>query len=334
MVQSLFFFLLGVFASSFIVVLFAPAVLRRTERLTRRRLEATLPLTSVEIQAEKDGVRAEFAVATRRLEMEIKALREKTAQQLVEIGRRDEALREAKQRQEEGEKALAEAERRNSELQSELAQRESQLQQVAQSLASAEKTIEAHVRELEKLGQMYDEASFSSSRRQIELVARESELEQVKRDLAAQRAQRKDAEKQRLDAVTESASVQESLRAEKKKTADLEKKVERLMATLADREEKLERRERELKQLREKQKASSAKLRNGATGPQPGDKAMREEMQRLAAQVVDLVIRLEGPDSPAAKALATSDDAAQPGAAPVSLAERVKALQSRVNASD
>jgi hypothetical protein len=55
---------------------------------------------------------------------------------------------------------------------------------------------------------------------------------------------------------------------------------------------------------------------------------MREEMQTLAAKVVDLVIRLEGPASPAAKALAAPPvDAGSSVPLPVSLAERVKALQ-------
>jgi hypothetical protein len=55
---------------------------------------------------------------------------------------------------------------------------------------------------------------------------------------------------------------------------------------------------------------------------------MREEMQKLAAKVVDLVIRLEGPASPAAKALAVPSAGAAPSSTlPASLAERVKALQ-------
>ena len=54
---------------------------------------------------------------------------------------------------------------------------------------------------------------------------------------------------------------------------------------------------------------------------------MRETMQDLAARVTDMVLRLEGPDSPAARALQAAGPASGPSAGPVSLAERIKALQ-------
>ena len=329
MVQSILFFVLGVLVCGFVVALFAPAALRRAGRLTRRRIEATMPLTAAEIQAGKDGVRAEFAMAARRLEMEIQALREKAAGQMVDIQRGEQAAARLRAEHEAKEAALAESEARNSELRAELGQREGQLRQLAQSLSEAKNMVEARGGELEKLGQMYDEASFSSSNRQIELVARESELEQLKQDVAALRAERKDAEKRRQEALSESRAARERLKGEQKRSGDLDKKLERLLATLADREDRLDRRERELARLREQQKGAAVNgaARNGKATP-AGDAAMREEMQALAAQVVDLVVRLEGPDSPAARALAVpAADAASPAVLPVSLADRVKALR-------
>ena len=324
MIQSLLFFVLGVLACGFVVVLFAPATLRRTARLTRRRIEATIPLKREEIEAQRDGVRAQYAIETRRLEMELKALRDKAAGQAVEITRHQEAIRQVEEKRAQGEAAVAESEAGNSALRSELDQRESRLQQLAQSLASAEKTIESHSAEMEKLGQMYDEASFSSSNRQIELVARESELEQIKEDLSALRAGRKEAERLRKEAETETRSAREALRGERKKTADLDKKLERLMATLADREDKIERRERELTRLREERKTAPRASNGTATS---GDAAMRETMQDLAARVTDIVIRLEGQGSPAVKALQAATPASGTAAGPVSLADRIKALQ-------
>ncbi|RUW80138.1 hypothetical protein EOA29_22815, partial [Mesorhizobium sp. M1E.F.Ca.ET.063.01.1.1] len=91
MVQSVLFFALGFLCAVFLVSLIAPAVWRRAVVLTRRRLEASMPLTPAEILAEKDRVRAEFAMTTRRLEMNIKSLKENAAEQLVEIGRAREA---------------------------------------------------------------------------------------------------------------------------------------------------------------------------------------------------------------------------------------------------
>jgi chromosome segregation ATPase len=320
------FFLLGVLACGFVVVLFAPAVLRRAVRLTRRRLEATMPLTKTEIAAEKDGVRAELAMAARRLEMEIQTLREKLVGQSVEVTRGREAARQADALRGEADKARGDAEARIGTLQAELGQREAQLQHLSQSMAEAEKTIEARAGEIEKLGQMYDEASFSSSNRQIELVARESEIEQAREDIASLRAKHKEAAGRQQQAEAEVRTAREALRAEKKKTADLDKKLERLLATLADREDKLDRRERELARLRAKNGGGATP--GGGASTKAGDDLMREEMQDLAAKVVGLVVKLEGPNSPAAQALATYA-ASSSSTGTVSLADRVKALQAR-----
>ena len=100
------------------------------------------------------------------------------------------------------------------------------------------------------------------------------------------------------------------------------------MATLADREDRLDRRERELARLREQRKGAPAPAADDEA-VHAGDAAMREAMQDLAAQVVDLVIRLDGPDSPPARTLAAAP--AQAPDAPSSLAERVKALQAKAD---
>ena len=52
-----------------------PAVWRRAVRLTKKRIEAATPMTMAEFRADKDQLRAEFALSTRRLEMNVEALR-------------------------------------------------------------------------------------------------------------------------------------------------------------------------------------------------------------------------------------------------------------------
>jgi chromosome segregation ATPase len=343
LVQSILFFILGFLCAGFLVALVAPAVWRRAVALTRKRIEATTPLTLAEIQADKDRIRAEFAISVRKLEMELKALREKHAAQLVELNRGKEDL-----------KAMAVT----------LAEREKELQQRADKIAGLERAVAERVAELEKLGEMYDEASFASSNRQIELVAREAEVEKLGADLSALRTQRKEAEKRANEAAAESRAAREALKGEQKKRADLEKKMERLMSALADREDKLDRREKELALLRERSRerggaASSGKdsgdearerlearltalLREnkrlkadlaaaGAGKSGPGDApngsaSLREEMHGLAAEVVHLAMKLDGPDSPIARAL-NAPSGTQGAGRMMSLADRVRALQ-------
>src|SRR5262245_59217166 len=69
-----------------------PLVHGRAVRLTMRRLEALTPLSMAEIQADKDQLRAEFAMSTRRLEMSVEQMKAKTTSQLAEIGKKSEAI--------------------------------------------------------------------------------------------------------------------------------------------------------------------------------------------------------------------------------------------------
>jgi chromosome segregation ATPase len=68
----------------------------RAVRLTTRRLEALTPVSLGEIQAEKDQLRAEFAMSTRRLEASVEQLKLKTTDQLAEIGRKTDVVRQLK----------------------------------------------------------------------------------------------------------------------------------------------------------------------------------------------------------------------------------------------
>ncbi|MGP2493493.1 hypothetical protein ACTDI4_17915 [Mesorhizobium sp. PUT5] len=275
MVQSVLFFILGFLAATFLVVLVGPAVWRRAVVLTRRRIAAAAPLTLAEMQADKDRIRAGFALTARKLEMEIKALKDRVAAQMVELGRAGEELKTlAAERDSQGQ-ALAAEQARDAELEAMLEERGGQVRTLTEKLAEAESLLEERALELKKLGNLYEEASFSSSNRQIELVARESELEKLSNDIAVLRAQRKEADKRQRDFAAESRAVVEALKNERKKVTGLDRKLEKLMATLADREDKLDRREGELARLRQKLEGreQAAPSPDTAVGPESRDAA-------------------------------------------------------------
>lgn len=284
MVQSVLFFILGFLAATFLAVLIGPAVWRRAVVLTRRRIEAAAPLTLAEMQADKDRIRAGYALSARRLEMEIRALKERVAAQMVELGRAgEEAKKLAAEREGQGQ-VLAAGQARSAELEAALKERSEQAGTLAEKLAEAEHLLQERALELEKLGRLYEEASFSSSNRQIELVARESELEKLTSDISVLRAQRKEADRRHHDFIAESKAVAEALKNERKKAADLDRKLERLMATLADREEKLERRESELTRLRQKLKGGGAAEPGPAPVPSAAEQASWTSPEEEAAE--------------------------------------------------
>jgi chromosome segregation ATPase len=75
-------------AAGLLALAIMPAVWRRAVRLTKKRIEAATPITMAEFRADKDQLRAEFALSTRRLEMNVEALRRRLSEQLRDINRK------------------------------------------------------------------------------------------------------------------------------------------------------------------------------------------------------------------------------------------------------
>ncbi|HEU4987486.1 MAG TPA: hypothetical protein VFT89_10515 [Rhizobiaceae bacterium] len=331
MIQSILFFALGFLCAAFLALMIAPAIWRRAVELTRRRIEASVPLSAIELQAEKDRLRAEHAMLTRRLEMKLQAATEKSAVQSLEIARiRDEARRLSHD--------LENQAHTNGHLDSEAqrlgavaADHARIVEELTDKLASMERAAEERASEMDTLEKLYEEASFASSSRQIELVARESEIEKLSEEIKGLRLARKEADREMRQAVNDRKAAESALKAEQKRVAELETKLERMVATLSDREEKLERQARDLDRLREGIKQGSAVGDfSNEKGKSPDDKALRDQISTLAAEVVHLTALLEGPESQVYKALGTDEGAAKgkrKGAAFPSLADRVRSLQ-------
>jgi hypothetical protein len=87
---------LGFLLASLLALMVAPAFWRRAVRLTRRRIETTMPMSSTEIQADKDQLRAEFAIELRRVEVALEKAKEKAARELVEANKRRVEISEIK----------------------------------------------------------------------------------------------------------------------------------------------------------------------------------------------------------------------------------------------
>jgi hypothetical protein len=398
-IESVLFFILGFLTAGFLALMVAPAIWRRAVALTRRRIEASVPLSLADIQADKDRMRAEFAMSTRRLEMSIKSLKEKTAAQLVEINRGREELKRLTAERDGQDQVVSELEAKVAGLRAELGRREDQLRELADRLAEAERLLEERTLELEKMGRAYDEASLSASNRQIELVVRETEVEKLAGDFQLLRGQHKEAEQRMRDLAADGKAARDALKAERKKVTEIEKKLERnerelarlreqvegnvpeddlnaklveaqkekaeleakladvmrqittllsdsgggdmekAVTTLAEDRSRLEARltalTRENRRLKSELAAHERAEAADWDDERQGNALLREQIYDLAAEVVALTAKLEGPDSPINKALATPAKALTP-AGPhekiTSLAERVRALQKGASA--
>lgn len=258
-----------------------------------------MPLTSAELRADKDRLRAEFAVTARRLEMDAKTSKESANERFIEINRVREELKQVAGDAAKKSEAIAALEMAEGELQKKLQQREAEIARLSAKLSELEVGADKKKEEIEKLERLYEEASFASSNRQIELAARESEIEKLNNDVSVLRAQRKEADKRHQEIAREGKSAIDALANEKKKLAEREKKLEQLLSTLADRDETLDRRERELAKLREEMKkkgpSTEVFLRNGRGVVDTGEQ--RREEDRAATQLSPLLAGATGSET-------------------------------------
>lgn len=93
-IQSGMLIALGFLAATLLALLIAPAFWRRAVRLTTVRIKETMPVTDTEIRADKDRIRAEFAIRVHKLESDIEHVRLAEARQKIDLNRRDATINE------------------------------------------------------------------------------------------------------------------------------------------------------------------------------------------------------------------------------------------------
>lgn len=88
MIEWFMFAALGFFLGCLLALMLAPPLWNRAVKLTTRKLEATMPMTLADIQADKDQQRAEFAIELRKVEVALEKSKEKAARELIEANKR------------------------------------------------------------------------------------------------------------------------------------------------------------------------------------------------------------------------------------------------------
>ena len=88
MIEWFMFGALGFFLGCLLALMLAPPLWNRAVKLTTRKLEATMPMSLADIQADKDQLRAEFAIELRKVEVALEKSKEKAARELIEANKR------------------------------------------------------------------------------------------------------------------------------------------------------------------------------------------------------------------------------------------------------
>ncbi len=214
MVEPIMYLAIGFLASMLLWLMIVPLVHHRAVRLTTRRLEAATPLSMAEIQADKDQLRAEFAMSARKLEINVEQLRNKTAAHLAEIGKKTDAINRLKLELDEKAAAIFDLETREAALKEKLAAAEAGLAGRIADLATAAQAMTHKEAELARTAHELSERSMLADSRQVDLLSARAHIEALKnqladteKDLAATREQ---LELQRGETATVSALLAEA----------------------------------------------------------------------------------------------------------------------------
>src|SRR6188768_590843 len=170
MIEPIMYLAIGFLFSMLFGLMIVPLVHNRAVRLTTRRLEAATPLSMAEIQADKDQLRAEFAMSARRLEMNVEQLKNKTTSQLAELGKKTDAINRMKLELGEKNATIFSLEAREKAVKEQLRATEEEFSTRTESLREAEQALKAKQGDLAKINSELSERTMTADSRQIELL--------------------------------------------------------------------------------------------------------------------------------------------------------------------
>lgn len=256
MIEAALWITLGFCAGGLLALLVAPSMWKRAVRLTTKRVEATMPMSLSDIEADKDQLRADHAMQTRRLETALDRAKDRSANQLVDISRLQIAI--GTQREE------------VARLETALVERQNAANVFAATIERRLPTMEAEVAAL----QSQDET------RRRELVDLETQLRRRDEQLAQQQraAAMQQAEIARLREAMEKAGAEHPGRL----------KLRPSQWTLDDYRAEYDRLNVEQSRLREQLAAANEREAHQTA-------ALRADMQRLAEQMLAAGVPAAGP---------------------------------------
>jgi chromosome segregation ATPase len=271
MIEPIMYFGIGFLVAALIGLVVVPLVHGRAVRLTMRRLEAATPLSMAEIQADKDQLRAEFAMSTRRLEMSVEQLKAKSTNQLAELGKKGDAINRLKIELGEKTATIFALEARDKALRDQLRATEEEFAVKTSTMLEAQRALSEKEAELKRMVDQLDDRSQTADAQKVEIVALKAQVEALKERLDGASHElravedRRDAERVELRAATQELAeergkvenlgrrvgeLEQQLVAQTTEAEILGRRAHDLEARLAEQTRLLTESEFELKQLR------------------------------------------------------------------------------------
>ena len=225
MIESIMYFTGGFLVATLFALALISSVHHRAVRLTQRRLEDSIPVSLTEIQADRDKLRARFAMSTRRLEVTVEQLEAKVTRQLGEIARKSEAIAKLKAQLAEKNTAADELGARLKSIGS--ANEDTEQDYAVQSVAAevSAQALAAKDSELAKATLEASELTFASETQRVEIVILKAQLDQFRARIDELEREAREAKQRLFDERVTVSNMTKAL--EEKREADDAMRTER-----------------------------------------------------------------------------------------------------------
>jgi len=210
---------LGFLAASLFALLIAPAFWARAVRLTTSRIKDSLPLTDIEIRADKDRIRAEYAIKVHKLESLVEQVRLAAARQQIELNRRDATINELETTLERLRSTHEETQNARRVLEQTVADR---LPKVEERLTDAKKVLFTRDREIEELTRTADKNRRALAEAASINAQQQAEIDRLGTSLSTRAARNQEGTSDpRFDGEVALRAEIEALRAKTREQAQL-----------------------------------------------------------------------------------------------------------------
>jgi len=288
MIEPVMYIGIGFLIAGLLVIGVIPLVHARAVRLTMRRLEALTPISRAEIQADKDQLRAEFAMAMSRLEMNVEQMKAKTTSQAAEIGRKSDAIGRLKFELGEKTAALLALEAKEGQLGDEVRALENELAARTGVLQETEGALASTRAELARIAANFKQSSLSSDTQRAELAAVQAQAALLHDHVGGYDKENKELRERLSNKTAEVEAVRQQLTAERGRAEQLGARageLERQLIAQTAQADALGRRVQEFGTQLEEQarfltdyENAADRLRNEAMSARESESALRAEL--------------------------------------------------------
>lgn len=279
--EVILYFVLGFLVAGLLALMISPIIWNRAVTLTRQKIENSVPLSINEIQADKDQLRAEFSMSTRRLEMSIDELRDKASEQLIEINRKRDQSAKYDEDMKERLNTINDLEAKASDLRANLAAREAQLEDTNTKQQKLETQFAQTSEELSSSRLKLSNSEQELAGRRIELVSKDTKIESLTNTLTNTDIGGDDTLEKFRTFGLRLAETEEKLEAQKQRTKNAEELVGKTKEQAQETIEKMEARERDLNSSRKTNNADSSSIMD-----------LNEQLIKEKSKIVELESKL------------------------------------------